>query len=217
MSAKAIVAGILGFITFTQHIANIAFILRAKELHQPVYYILVHISVAEVTYSVIAFSYVDSELHIDVYVRIVFIGLIISSLLSHLAVSFDRWVKVKNYLRYEEIVTTKRLIQFSPLLWAISFLVPLVYVHIVTGVPGTWPYDIFNVLAFPASATLIFLAFWIQRERKRVSQDSFSGVDEQRRRCMVETLDAASSDIFQPNVSVAPLMILPTILDAAWM
>ena len=95
----------------------------------------------------IACFYIIEEKIMDDYANVVIYGLMILSLLSHSAISLDRWVKVKYYSRYEEILTAKRLMIWSPFHWIISFLVPLVYEYFATGTFGFEYYGLFNLFA----------------------------------------------------------------------
>ena len=107
------------------HMLNILLIIKTKKLHNPRYFLIIHLSIGDLVLAVtgslniIFFDYSNDILYIAFYI---FYNL---SLFTTVYIAIDRYIAIRFYLQYYYIVTKRRLVYLIILSWIFSIIITL--------------------------------------------------------------------------------------------
>ena len=102
------------------HICNILLIIKKKKLHKINYYLILNLTIADLTLAVFGFVNIlifDYE-NVDLYLAVT--AGYYQSIITTVQISIDRYIAIKFCLRYTSIVTNKRLISLIAVSWFLS-------------------------------------------------------------------------------------------------
>ena len=152
-------------LTVPLHIFHIILIIKKRNLHQNVYYILLNLSLSD---SCLAISRALPFLMKSQSLKVIAMIFYVHSILLTLAINLDRYMKVKYGLRYHQMVTKKKLHALLLLLSITSIIIALIPSQIQNG-----QYQVVTIRSFAlvCSFFLIFASMWIKRVRDRAAEE----------------------------------------------
>ena len=149
------------------HLCNIILIVTQKTSHQNVYIILANLCVSDLLLSI-----QGALMHLLGTWSVLAINitgvLYLASTLLTLAISVERYVKVKYGLRYYQLLTKKRLIVFLIVLWGSSLVIPT-FTHQIIKEPRYQALTV-RLLCTISSIILICLSRWVCKVRNKIMQ-----------------------------------------------
>ena len=151
-------------LTLPLHIFHIILIIKKRNLHQNVYYILLNLSLSDSCLTIIRVL-VSSMIFSNL--RALAMTFYVYSILLTLAINLDRYMKVMYGLQYHQMVTKKKLCALLLLLSITSITIALIPSQIQNG---RYLQVTTRSLALVCSFLLIFASMWIKKVRDRAAE-----------------------------------------------
>lgn len=152
-------------LTLPLHILHIILIIKKRNLHQNVYYILLNLSLSD---SCLAISRALPFLMKSSSLKVIATIFYVHSILLTLSINLDRYIKVMYGLRYKQMATKKKLCALLLLLSITSITIALIPSQIENG-----QYLVVTIRSFAlvCSFLLIFASMWIKKVRDRAAEE----------------------------------------------
>ena len=219
--AELIVIKVTDCIAFLQHISNIVLILKTKELHKPLYYTLLHLSLCDVCVLLCKTS--ETFLPRPHTLLVSKIALIVgcASLLSLVLISIDRLTAARGHLRYPDIVTNSRLVVALLFIWVISVLAFILPVSLIEGKAYIeWVRGINFAFGTVVGILLVVFVFIIRHVKgalcRRRSRRHTNSIPRRQLSDVMERLNTAVLELSQLNISISVILLLRSVVYVVW-
>ena len=155
-------------LTLPLHIFHIILIIKKRNLHQNVYYILLNLSLSDSCLAIMRGLPLSKKASSPSILKGLAMSFYVHSILLTLAINLDRYMKVKYGLRYHQMVTKKKLCALLLLLSITSIIIALIPSQIQNG-----QYLVVTLRSFAliCSFLLIFASTWIKKVRDRAAEE----------------------------------------------